>query len=622
MRGTVRNDDFLLQNEEAIKTLLAEMTLSEKIGQMTQAELSSLEDFSEIAELNLGSVLSGGDSDPGDGNSINAWSNAYKDCQKQAISTRLKIPLLYGIDAVHGHNNVEDVVIFPHNIGLGCTRNPELIRDISRVTALEIRATGINWTFAPCVTVPRDDRWGRTYEGFSEDPDLVSLLGLAAIQGLQGEDLSDQLRVLGCAKHFVGDGGTSPQLRVEPGGHIDSGSTYFWDQGDTKCSEEVLRDVHLKPYIPLINYGVGSIMPSYSSWNGKKCTGNQYLLSKILKEELGFKGFLISDYSAIDQVDEDYKEAIKLSINAGIDMAMVPGKHRKFITLLNKLVEEGSVPESRIDDAVKRILRVKFAMGLLEPTYSADVDTNLASKVNSAEHRMIARDAVRQSLVLLKNESSCLPIKNESRILVCGKAANNLGIQCGGWTIDWQGKLDLSHDTGSTILDSFKKRANNSENLTVDYQESLAPSNEPYDLTVFVVGEKPYAEGKGDSDNLELPKFNSNILSQIKNTPGKKLLIILSGRPIPLTKDMLQADAIVAAWLPGTEGEGITDVLFGDHDFAGKLSFSWPYDSNDHPLNGMVPGVKARYSLGYGLKYSNAKESYSASATAKSNNNR
>ena len=357
-----------------VRALLTRMTLEEKIGQMTQPDQSSLVDEKDIETYFLGSLLSGGDSDPKT-NSLADWTEMYDRYQSRALRTRLRIPLLYGVDAVHGHNNVPGAVVFPHNIGLGATRNPKLVEQIGRITAQEVRATGIQWVFAPCVAVPRDERWGRTYEGFSEDPQLVAALGAAAVRGLQGDDLKDPLRVLACAKHYLGDGGTAwgtgrrdPRL---PGGGVPL------DQGDTRGDEAVLRQIHIAGYVATLEAGVGSIMPSYSSWNGRKMSGHHRLLTEVLKEEMGFEGFLISDYDAIDQLLGDYRSDIKESINAGMDMVMVTSKYREFFATLRDLVLKGEVQTSRIDDAVRRILRVKFALGLFDEGRSSLADRRL-----------------------------------------------------------------------------------------------------------------------------------------------------------------------------------------------------------------------------------------------------
>ncbi len=426
------------------------MTLDEKIGQMTQPDQEALKDPADIEKYFLGSLLSGGSSDPKAGNSLIAWTDLYDNYQKHTSLTRLKIPILYGVDAVHGHNNVLGAVIFPHDIGLGCTRNAALVEKISRITAEEVRASGIQWVFAPCVTVPQDIRWGRTYEGFSEDPQVVRELGEASVSGFQGSDLSNPLSVLACAKHYVGDGGTA---------FGSSRNGKGLDQGDTRVDEATLRRIHLQGYLTTVKAGVGTIMPSYSSWNGVKVSGDKRLLTGILKEELGFQGFLISDYNAIDQVDRDYKKAIGISINAGMDMAMVTNRYRDYISDLKQLVDEKVVPMSRIDDAVTRILRVKFAMGLMDPKRSQLADRRLHETFGSDGHRQVARQAVRESLVLLKNQGKTLPLaKTAARIHVAGQSADDIGNQCGGWTIDWQGKSGDVTPGGTTMLSAIRKR--------------------------------------------------------------------------------------------------------------------------------------------------------------------
>lgn len=589
--------DYLLRHDKQVNELLDKMTLAEKIGQMTQAELSSLKDPREIRELAIGSVLSGGDSDPKQGNSLQAWTDAYDSCQREALATRLGVPLLYGIDAVHGHNNVENAVVFPHNVGLGCTNNPQLVEEVGRITALEVRATGIQWAFAPCVTVPQDDRWGRTYEGFSEDTEIVSRLGAAAVRGLQGADLSDPLRLLACAKHFAADGGTVPERRLSPHGGLDPGVEMHWDQGDSKIDDATLRSIHIPPYKTAIEAGAASIMPSYSSLNGVKCTGNRDLLTGMLKEELGFEGFLISDYSAIDQVDPDYKRATQISINAGIDMAMVPNVHRKFIETLTELVNEGAVPMQRIDDAVRRILRVKAAMGMLESDRDQLADRSLHAKFGCDEHRTVARKAVRESLVLLKNTGGVLPISRGKSLLVCGAAADDIGRQCGGWTISWQGKSGQPVWGGTSILQGIRGAAGPEANVRYAPDGAGADTAE---VIVAVVGETPYAESLGDSEQLGLPPEDVRLLETLKSAKAPVVLLVLSGRPLPLAGPIDSSEAVVAAWLPGSEGQGVADVLFGDHPFRGKLSFTWPKSADQHPINGAT-AQNAQFPLGFGL---------------------
>src|SRR5258708_5735829 len=418
------------------RALLARMTLEEKIGQMTQAEQDKLANETDIETLFLGSLLSGGNSDPKT-SSLQDWTDMYDRYQAHALKTRLQIPILYGVDAVHGHSKVLGAVVFPHNIGLGATRDPKLVEDIARITAQEVRATGIQWTFAPCLAVVQDERWGRTYESFSEDPELVGELGAAAVRGFQGTDLKDPVRVLACAKHFVGDGGTAWGT-----GRVDDaspGRRFPLDQGDVRLSEAELRRIHLAGYSRAIEAGGGSIMPSFSSWNGEKCSGSKRLLTEILKEELGFEGFLISDYNALDALPGDYRSQIRQSINAGMDMVMVPGRYKEFFTTLKSLVEKGEVPLSRIDDAVTRILRTKFALGLLEPGRSCLADRSLHRSFGSPEHRDLARRAVRESLVLLKNDKAALPLsKAARRIHVAGKNADDLRNQDGRGAISPQ----------------------------------------------------------------------------------------------------------------------------------------------------------------------------------------
>jgi beta-glucosidase len=575
-----------------VKPLLARMTLAEKIGQMTQPDQENIKDLTDIESYFVGSILSGGSSDPKEGNSLQAWTDLYDRLQQHTGNTRLKIPILYGVDAVHGHNNVLGAVIFPHEIGLGATRNAALVEKVERVTAEEVRATGIQWAFAPCVTVPQDVRWGRTYEGFSEDPQLVREMAGAAVRGFQGTDLANPLAVLACAKHYAGDGGTAF-------GSGNGGKGL--DQGDTRVDEATLRRIHLPGYIAAVQAGVGSIMPSYSSWNGVKASGDKHLLTDILKRDLGFQGFLISDYNAIDQVDRDFKKAIGISINAGMDMAMVPSKYKEFIANLKQLVEEGVVPMARIDDAVTRILRVKFAMGLMDPKRSQLADRSLHKTFGSAEHRLVAREAVRQSLVLLKNQNQVLPLKKTAaRIHVGGKSADDLGNQCGGWTIDWQGKSGAVTPGGTTVLAAIRQAAGKGTQVTFSKDGTGATGAT---VGVVVIGERPYAEGNGDRTDLALAQEDVDAVANMKAAGIPVVVILFSGRPMILGGVLDQADAVVAAWLPGTEGEGIADVLFGDFRPTGKLSFAWPRSMAQVARH---PGDKEYdplFGFGYGLSY-------------------
>jgi len=572
-----------------VKPLLAQMTLEEKIGQMTQPDQEYIADLADIENYHLGSVFSGGGSDPKEGNSLQNWTDLYDRIQKHTENTRLKIPLLYGVDAVHGHNNVLGAVIFPHNIGLGCARNPALVEKIERITAEEVRATGIQWAFAPCVTVPQDGRWGRTYEGFSEDPQVVRELGAAAVRGFQGTDLANPLTVLACAKHYIGDGGTAFGTSKSKRGN---------DQGDTQVDEATLRRVHLQGYISAVNAGVGSIMPSYSSWNGVKVSGIKHLLTEILKQELGFEGFLISDYNAVDQIDPDYKKSIEVSINAGMDMVMVPDHYKLFYTNLKQLVDEGRVPMSRIDDAVTRILRVKFAMGLMDPKRSQLADRSLHKTFGSPEHRQVAREAVRQSLVLLKNDKKVLPLsKTAARIHVAGVSADDIGNQSGGWTIDWQGKSGEVTPGGTTVLAAIKKAAG--PKTTVTYSKD-GTGAEGATVGVVVIGERPYAEGDGDRADLNLSPADIATVNNMKAAGIPLVAILFSGRTMILGDVLDKTDAFIAAWLPGTEGSGIADVLFGDFKPTGKLSFAWPRSMEQFPH---AKNTNPLFPFGFGLSY-------------------
>ena len=576
-----------------VNALLARMSLDEKIGQMTQPDQEALQDEADVENLAVGSVLSGGNSDPRT-NSFEDWRALYERLQARALRSRLRIPILYGVDAVHGHSNVVGAVIFPHNVGLGATRDAALVEEVSRITAREVRATGINWTFAPCVAVPRDERWGRTYEGFSEDPKLVAELGGAATRGLQGHGLDDPLGVLACPKHFAGDGGTG----YGTGMKHDQGR-YPLDRGDVRLSAAELDALHLQGYRASIAAGVGSIMPSYSSWNGEKASGNKRLLTDILKGEMGFLGLVISDYNAIEELPGDYRAQIKQSVNAGMDMFMVPQKYRQFIVNLKALVAAGEVPLTRIDDAVRRILRVKAAMGLLEQKFSPRAARALAASFGSEEHRAVARRAVRESLVLLKNEGKALPLSRKAkRIHVAGKSADDLGNQCGGWTIAWQGQSGTPTQ-GTTILAALQQGARGTQ-VTYSRDGSGAAGA---DVAVVVVGETPYAEFFGDREDLALAKEDVEAIANAKRAGVPVVVVLLSGRPMILGDALGQAAAFVAAWLPGSEGTGVADVLFGDYKPTGKLAFTWPRSMAQLPINLADANYDPLFPYGYGLTY-------------------
>jgi beta-glucosidase len=575
-----------LPTSERVEDLLARMSLAEKIGQMTLIEKNSLGP-DDIATQFLGGVLSGGGGYPQGNNTPQGWANMVNGYQQQALTTRLAIPLIYGVDAVHGHNNVKGAVIFPHNIGLGATRNPDLLTEIGRITAIETSATGIWWDYAPVLAVPQDIRWGRTYEAYSENPDLVGELGAAFIHGLQGDDLSDPTTVLATAKHYVGDGGTT--------WGTGSGS-YQIDQGDTQVDEETLRALHLAPYYPALAAGAQSVMTSYSSWNGEKMHGQEYLVNTVLKDEMGFDGFVVSDWAGIDQVTGVYYDAVVQSINAGVDMNMVPYDAQRFITILNQAIANGDISQERIDDAVRRILTVKFNLGLFEHPLS---DPDQLALVGSAEHRAVAQEAVSQSLVLLQNENNALPIAPDATIFVAGAAADDIGIQSGGWTIEWQGRSGNITE-GTTILEAIEATATGE--ASYNKFGRFENFNPPADVGIVVVGEQPYAEGQGDAADLALSPADIELITRVGEQADTVIVILLSGRPLIITDALPLADAWVAAWLPGTEGQGVADNLFGLHPFTGQLSFTWPASMAQLPLG---TGGDPLFPFGYGLTIGN-----------------
>jgi beta-glucosidase len=565
-----------------VADLLSRMTLDEKIGQMTQVERSSLTTQSDIATYNLGSLLSGGGSAPAT-NTATGWANMYDSYQQTALTNRLGIPLIYGVDAVHGHNNVKGATIFPHNIGLGATRNPTLVQQIGQATAEEVAGTGIDWTFAPCLCVARNERWGRTYESFGEDPSIAQSM-TTIVTGFQGATLGGTpTSILATAKHYVGDGGTT-------GGD---------DQGNTQLSEADLRRIHLPPFIDAIQKGVGSVMISYSSWNGVKMHGQAYLINTVLKGELGFSGFVVSDWAGIDQIDgaSGFSASdVRTSINAGIDMVMVPHDYRTFESLLRTEVTAGRVTTTRIDDAVRRILTKKFQLGLFERPFT---DRTYTSTVGSTAHRAIARQAVRESLVLLKNDG-ILPLSKSARIFVAGKNADDIGNQSGGWTISWQGAGGAT-TTGTTILQGIRSAV--TPGTVVDFNAS-GRGAAGHDVAIVVLGEKPYAEGQGDrTDGMGLDRTDLSTLSTIARTGVPIVVVLVSGRPLVVTSELANWRGLIAAWLPGTEGNGVADVLFGDYRPTGKLPQSWPRTATQIPINVGDATYDPLFPFGFGLTY-------------------
>ncbi|OWM66717.1 hypothetical protein CDL15_Pgr010368 [Punica granatum] len=588
--------------EARIKDLLSRMSLKEKVGQMTQIE-RRVATPEVIRDFSVGSILSAGGSGPRENAVSSEWADMVDGFQRAALESRLGIPIIYGIDAVHGNNSIYGATIFPHNIGLGATRDAELVERIGVATALEVRASGIPYTFAPCVAVLKDPRWGRCYESYSEDTDIVRKM-TSIVTGLQGKPppghpkgypyVAGRNNVIACAKHFVGDGGT--ELGI--------------NEGNTMASYEDLERIHMAPYLDCIDQGVSTVMASYSSWNGRRLHTDRFLLTEVLKNNLGFKGFVISDWEALDRLSEprgsNYRNCVSLAVNAGIDMIMEPFKYQQFADDLLALVESGEVPLARIDDAVERILRVKFVAGLFEHPFS---DRSLLGIVGCKLHRELAREAVQKSLVLLKNgkdaEKSFLPLdKNAKRILVAGSHADDLGYQCGGWTATWHGTSGRI-TIGTTIFDAIKEAAGAETEVVYEQFPSAATlaNHSDFSYAIVAVGESAYAESLGDNRELTIP-FNGNAVINFLAGKMAMLVILVSGRPLVIEPQIVEKiDALVAAWLPGTEGNGITDVIFGDCDFSGRLPVSWFRKIEQLPLNAEANSYDPLFPRGFGLTY-------------------
>ncbi len=568
-----------------VSELIDSMTLDEKVGQMTQIDQRFLDTITDLSTYSIGSLLSGGGSHP-KVNEPQAWLDMYNKYQEETLKNRLGIPLIYGIDAVHGHNNVYGATIFPQNIGLGATNNPELVYKISEATSLEVAATGIDWTFSPCLSSPEDYRWGRTYEGFSSDPVLVEKLGKAAVEGYQNALTNSGKKVVACAKHFIGDGNTE----------FGTGMNGLVDRGNTVLTTDELKEKLLPKYQAAIDANVQTIMASYNSWNGVKCHGSKELLTDILKVDMGFEGFVISDWQGIDEIPGNYKSDIITSINAGVDMVMVSGQgqpYKKFMRLLKENVEEGSISMERIDDAVSRILKVKLRNGLFT---NPIVQNDNLQVIGSDDHRNIARQAVRESVVVLKNEN-LIPISKESKsIVVAGRGADNLGMQCGGWTINWQGgQGDIT--IGTTILDGIKESVS-AETKVIHSKDGRDLGNVSGDLAIVVIGEDPYTEFFGDKDNLDLLEEDIQTINNLKEKGYKVLVLLISGRPMNIADHLDNWDGFAAIWLPGTEGNGVSDILFGDFQSTGKLSYPWPINAED---GANAPENDLLYNIGFGL---------------------
>jgi beta-glucosidase len=584
-----------------VEDLLGRMTLDEKVAQMVQPDQQSLPAV-DVSGSALGSVLNKANS-ISETNSLADWTNIPAAYLQEALQSRLGIPLIYGIDSMHGFGHLNGATIFPHNIGLGATRDPALVREIGHAVAEEMRAAGIPWNFAPVVAVPQDIRWGRTYEGFSEDTALVMQLSRAYILGFQtlppGYAAAPGQVYFGgaTAKHFIGDGGTiwgSSRMFL-------LNKQFMIDQGNVQLPEAELRRLFLPPYQAAVQADVMSIMASYSSWRGTKMHAQKYLLTGLLKGELGFQGFIVSDCEGIEQVSGDYYTAVVTSINAGVDMDMCPANYFNFMGTLKQGVEKGDILQERIDDAVRRILRAKFKLGLFEKPFA---DPTLAATVGSAEHRLLARQAVRESLVLLKNDNQALPIdKNVPVILLAG--IDNTGVQSGGWTLEWQGTTE-NLQGATTIFTGLKAALGTGSQVLYDSAGNFPTFSGTAPVGVVIVGELPYAEGLADAADLRLSTGDIEIIQQVRTKVEKLVVVILSGRPLIITDQYRMADAWVAAWLPGSEGQGVADVLLGDYPFTGKLPYTWPRSNGQLPINenndmGKTGCAAPLFPFGYGL---------------------
>ncbi|WP_329855943.1 exo 1,3/1,4-beta-D-glucan glucohydrolase [Stenotrophomonas muris] len=591
--------------EKRITDLMAGMTVEEKVGQLVQGDIASLTP-DDVRRYRLGSILAGGNSDPGGRYDASpaewlALADAFYDASMDTSKGGKAIPLLFGIDAVHGQSNIIGATLFPHNIGLGATRNPELLRQIGGITALETRVTGMEWTFAPTVAVPQDDRWGRSYEGYSESPEVVASYAGAMVEGLQGRvgtpEFLDGRHVIASVKHFLGDGGTTDGK----------------DQGDTRISEPDLVRIHAAGYPPAIAAGAQTAMASFNSVNGEKMHGHRHYLTDVLKGRMNFGGLVVGDWNGHGQVKGCTTTDCPATINAGLDMAMASDSWKGFYETTLAAVKDGRITPRRLDDAVRRILRVKFRLGLFEAGRpSTRAVGGQFALIGAPAHRAVARQAVRESLVLLKNQNGVLPLSPKQRILVAGDGANDVGKQAGGWTLNWQGTGTTRKDfpNADSIYEGIARQARAAGGeavLAVDGRYAVKP-----DVAVVVFGEDPYAEFQGDRPTLAYKPGNETDLALLKRLKADGIPVVavfLSGRPLWVNREINAADAFVAAWLPGSEGAGIADVLLRgsdgrvQHDFKGKLSFSWPRTATQYANNVGQKDYDPLFAFGFGLTY-------------------
>lgn len=594
--------------EKKIDDLLATMSVEEKVGQIVQGDIADVTP-EDVRKYRLGSILAGGNSDPGGRYDASpaewlALSDAFWEASMDTSGGGKAIPVIFGIDAVHGQSNIVGATLFPHNIGLGATRNAELMREIGRVTAIETRTTGMEWAFAPTVAVPQDDRWGRTYEGYSESPDVVAAFAPAVVEGMQGKagspDFLNDHHVMVSVKHYLGDGGTA-------GGK---------DQGETAVTEAQLRDIHGAGYPPAIAAGAQAVMASFNSVHGQRMHGHRALLTDVLKDRMNFGGFVVGDWNGHGQLPGCTNTDCAATFNAGLDMAMAPDSWRGLFDSTVKHVQSGELPMERLDDAVRRILRVKFRMGLFDaPRPSERALGGKFELLGAPEHREVARRAVRESLVLLKNQDGILPLAANQNVLVAGDGADDMGKQSGGWTLNWQGTGTKRADypNGDTIWDGIRAQvtaAGGTAQLAIDGAYRQKP-----DVAIVVFGEDPYAEFLGDLPNLLYKPGDDADLELVKRLRAEGIPVIsvfISGRPLWMNREINASNAFVAAWLPGSEGAGIADVLLRgadgqpQHDFKGKLSFSWPRRADQYVNNVGMEGYDPLFAFGHGLTYADA----------------
>lgn len=597
IKPAVKKDPAL---EQKISAKIASMSIKEKVGQLVMAEIGSISP-SDVRKYNIGGILNGGGSWPTKqpGSDVRSWLAMAEGFYRESVKSSTAIPVIWGTDAVHGHNNVYGATVFPHNIGLGAANNPTLMRDIGIVTAREVAVTGIDWVFAPTVAVTKDLRWGRSYESYSANPDIVSNLAKELIIGLQGHpslnNFLTQEKVVTTVKHFVGDGGTK----------FGTGRNNRLDQGDTQLTEAELVNIHGKPYFYAIGVGAQTVMASFSSWNGEKMHGSKYLLTDVLKTKMGFDGFVVGDWNGHEQVPGCNVKSCVQSVNAGVDMMMVPTDWRMFLDNTIAAVKSGEISTERLDDAVRRILRVKYRSGLMDGVAPSERLLGGSKKMlGHKDHRAIARQAVRESLVLLKNEAS-LPVK-QGRVYVGGPAADSVRFQAGGWTMDWQGRdvIESRYAGFTLVADGLKSAVKASPAKLVNDADDLKSG----DTAIIIIGERPYAEFEGDLDSTDFKALPSSVVNQVEtlNAKGVKTVIVfLTGRPLGVDRLLDIADAFVVAWLPGSEGQGVADVLVSDeqggvnYNFKGVLPFDWPFDT----ANKATQDETNRYAIGYGLTY-------------------